>query len=136
MSSDLVRLAGLYERESKVGNKYFTGLLNSRVRLVMLRNKDREGDNPPDWNLYVSAHETGRQDRQRAPKNDTGASSGATAGAVAPVTPDAPLPLQGGSGAGGGGSYRRPPTRSRRKPELPGPDGAYPELNDEVPDLA
>ena len=120
MSSDLVRLAGLYERESKAGNKYFTGLLNGGVKLVMLANKDRQAENEPHWWLYVTAHETSRQDRQLALKNDTGASSSAKA----PAAPDAPLPLQRGSGVGGG-AYRRPrSTLPRHKLDPPGPDGA------------
>ena len=61
MSSDLVRLAGLYERESKAGNKYFTGLLNSGVKLVMFSNKRREKDTDPHWLLYLTERERPEQ---------------------------------------------------------------------------
>ncbi len=61
MSDTLIRLAGLYECESKAGNKYFTGLLNSGVKLVMFQNKRREKDNDPHWLLYLTERERPEQ---------------------------------------------------------------------------
>ena len=63
MSNDLIKLAGLYENESKAGNKYFVGLLNSGAKLVMLANRDR-ADNEPHWTLFVTTREKPAGDRQ------------------------------------------------------------------------
>ncbi len=52
--SDLIRLAGMYENESKAGNRYFVGLLNHGTKLVMLKNKHRQADNEPHWHLYIT----------------------------------------------------------------------------------
>ena len=135
MTSDgtLLKAAKLWRKTSKNGNDYFVGRLGG-VKVLVMENRDHQSENDPthflffaeapDWNANAA------QVGQRVPKNDTRASSNASA----PVTPDAPLPLQGGSG---GGAKRRPrTTKPRHKPEPPGPDGAYPELNDEIPDLA
>jgi len=54
MSDNLIKLAGLFECESKAGNKYFTGLLNHGTKLVMLKNKHREAENQPHWVLYLT----------------------------------------------------------------------------------
>ncbi len=69
MSDTLIRLAGLFECESAAGNRYFTGLLNGGVKLVMLKNNYKTADNEPDWNLYLT-------ERQR---QDVGDSSKASA---------------------------------------------------------
>jgi len=58
MGDQLIKLAGLFENQSKqTGDTYFTGLLNSGAKLVMLRNNRRENDNEPHWNLYLTARE-------------------------------------------------------------------------------
>ena len=54
MADHLIRLAGLFECESAAGNRYFTGLLNGGVKLVMLKNNFKTADNEPDWNLYLT----------------------------------------------------------------------------------
>ncbi len=54
MRDTLIRLAGLFKCDSAKGNKYFTGLLNSGAKLVMLTNKDKKADNEPDLNLYLT----------------------------------------------------------------------------------
>ncbi len=64
MSDTLIRLAGLFECESAAGNRYFTGLLNGGVKLVMLKNNYKQADNEPDWNLYLTERQ--RQDGCRA----------------------------------------------------------------------
>ncbi len=68
MSNYLIKLAGLYENESKAGNRYFVGLLNSGAKLVMLANKDRKADNEPHWHLFLSAREKPAGDRQGGDK--------------------------------------------------------------------
>ena len=57
------------ENQSKqTGDTYFTGLLNSGAKLVMLRNNRRENDNEPHWNLYLTERENGsRQPRRTEP---------------------------------------------------------------------
>ena len=64
MSNELIKLAGLYENESKAGNRYFVGLLNSGAKLVMLANKDRKADNEPGWTLFLTTREKPAGDRQ------------------------------------------------------------------------
>ena len=67
-----------------------------------------------------------------AGRNDRGVSKNGT-GAEPRTMGDTSLPFQGG---GGGGVNRRPrANRLRWEPEPPGPDGAYPELNDEGPNM-
>ena len=56
MANTLIKLAGLFECESKAGNRYFTGLINSGAKLVMLENKRHQADNEPHWLLYVGGH--------------------------------------------------------------------------------
>ena len=76
MRDTLIRLAGLFECESAKGNKYFTGLLNSGAKLVMLVNKDKQADNEPDWNLYLTERrrqsETNRRDEDGTYQHDHG----------------------------------------------------------------
>ncbi len=50
MNDPMVKLAGLYEKTSAKGNKYFIGRLNG-ARLLMFANMDKKGE--PDWYLYV-----------------------------------------------------------------------------------
>ena len=68
MSDTLIRLAGLFECESAAGNRYFTGLLNGGVKLVMLKNNYKQADNEPDWNLYLTERQRqGVADSCKAP---------------------------------------------------------------------
>ena len=130
-NSTLLKAAKLWRKTSKNGGDYLVGRMGG-LKVLVMKNRDLQDENDPSHFLFFAeapdraapAGQTG----QRTPGNGPGA----TARVSVPVTPDAPLPLQGG---GGGGANRRPPTRSRRKPEPPGPDGAYPELNDPVPDF-
>lgn len=48
----LVKLAGLYEKTSQKGTRYFVGRLGS-ARLLMFANADKKQDSDPDWLLYV-----------------------------------------------------------------------------------
>ena len=67
MSDQLIKLAGLFENQSKSsGDTYFTGLLNSSAKLVMLKNNRRESDNEPHWNLYLTARENRSHQPRRA----------------------------------------------------------------------
>ena len=74
MRDPLIRLAGLFECESAKGNKYFTGLLNSGAKLVMLVNKDKQADNEPDWLLYLTERrrrgETNKRDEDGTYQHD------------------------------------------------------------------
>ena len=56
MQDTMIRLGGLYENQSKAGNRYFVGLLNSGVKLLMLENK-RAGEGEPGWSLFITEHE-------------------------------------------------------------------------------
>lgn len=47
-----VLLAGLYEKISAKGNKYFVGRLNG-ARLLMFANTDKKQESDPGWLLYV-----------------------------------------------------------------------------------
>jgi len=64
MSNDLIKLAGLFENESKSGNRYFVGLLNSGAKLLMLANNNRESDRDPGWTLFLTTREKPAGDRQ------------------------------------------------------------------------
>jgi len=48
----MVKLAGVYEKTSQKGNKYFVGRLNG-ARLLMFANTDKKDEKDPDWLLYV-----------------------------------------------------------------------------------
>ncbi len=52
MNEPMVKLAGLYEKTSQKGNRYFIGWLNG-ARLLMFANTDKKGEQEPDWFLYV-----------------------------------------------------------------------------------
>jgi len=43
MNEPMVKLAGLYEKTSQQGNKYFIGRLNG-ARLLMFANTDKKGE--------------------------------------------------------------------------------------------
>lgn len=48
----MVKLAGLYEKTSQKGNRYFVGRLGN-ARLLMFANQDKKQDSDPGWLLYV-----------------------------------------------------------------------------------
>jgi hypothetical protein len=52
MNEPMVKLAGLYEKTSAKGNKYFIGRLGN-ARLLMFANQDKQAEKDPDWLLYV-----------------------------------------------------------------------------------
>lgn len=52
MNEPKVLLAGLYERTSQKGNRYFVGRLGN-ARLLMFANQDKKQESDPDWLLYV-----------------------------------------------------------------------------------
>ena len=92
MSDTLIRLAGLYECESKAGNKYFTGLLNSGIKLVMFSNKRREKDTDPHWLLYLTERERPEQKEDKPAEAEqpkpTAAPSSTTAPPITTAAPD------------------------------------------------
>lgn len=52
MNEPMVKLAGLYEKTSAKGNRYFVGRLNG-ARLLVFANTDKKEASDPDWLLYV-----------------------------------------------------------------------------------
>ena len=81
--NDLIRLAGMYENESAAGHRYFVGLMNSSVKLVMLRNSHKEAENQHDWVLYL----TSRNGKKPA---DTGLHGESPATTSSPTAEDTP----------------------------------------------
>lgn len=65
MNEPMVKLAGLYEKTSQKGNRYFIGRLGN-ARLLMFANQDKKAETDPGWWLYV-------QERSAEPKQDVGA---------------------------------------------------------------
>ncbi len=59
MNEPMVKLAGLYEKTSQKGNKYFIGRLGN-ARLLMFANADKKGEQEPDWFLYVQERTEGQ----------------------------------------------------------------------------
>lgn len=47
MNDPMVKIAGLYEKTSQKGNRYFIG------RLLMFANTDKKQESGPDWFLFV-----------------------------------------------------------------------------------
>lgn len=58
----MVKLAGLYEKTSQKGNRYFIGRLNG-ARLLMFANQNKQTDKDPDWFLYVQERSEPQGDR-------------------------------------------------------------------------
>jgi len=56
MNEPMVKIAGLYEKTSQKGNRYFIGRLNG-ARLLMFANPGKQSDTDPDWYLYVQERE-------------------------------------------------------------------------------
>jgi hypothetical protein len=51
--SDLIKITGLWENDSKNGT-YLSGMLGS-AKVVIFRNKyKKDGSKQPDWELYIS----------------------------------------------------------------------------------
>ncbi len=123
-TSTLLKAAKLWSKTSKNGNDYLVGRLGG-VKVLVMENRDRQSENDPTHFLFFAEAPDRTAHAGQAGQQVPGGGTSATAGAVVPVTPEAPLPLQGGSGdggGGGGGTYRRPrSTKPRRKPEPPGP---------------
>ncbi|HEV8713303.1 MAG TPA: hypothetical protein VGX03_10795 [Candidatus Binatia bacterium] len=59
MNDPMVKIAGLYEKTSQKGNKYFIGRLNG-ARLLMFANTDKKQEGDPDWFLYVQERSEGQ----------------------------------------------------------------------------
>jgi hypothetical protein len=58
----MVKLAGLYEKTSQKGNRYFIGRLGN-ARLLMFANTDKKDEKDPDWWLYVQERNEQGQER-------------------------------------------------------------------------
>jgi hypothetical protein len=56
MNALMIKIAGLYEKTSAKGNRYFVGRLNG-ARLLMFANTEKQGEKDPDWHLYVQERE-------------------------------------------------------------------------------
>ena len=53
--SDMVKLTGLWQNQSKNGENYLSGNLGG-ARVMIFKNKyKREGSKDPDFNLFVAA---------------------------------------------------------------------------------
>jgi hypothetical protein len=85
-----IRLAGLYENQSKAGNRYFVGLLNSGAKLLMLENK-RAGEGEPGWSLFLTEHEKKPAATRKTPPLKQ-ASAPADAAMQAPLDDPIPIP--------------------------------------------
>ena len=93
MNEARVRLAGLYEKTSKAGNLYYVGRINAGARILMLKNGRKQGDNDPDWELFLVHAEDTRGQRPAAPASDGGArATGAMATAARAQAPLAAAP--------------------------------------------
>jgi len=84
-TSDLVRLCGLWENETRNGDTFLGGNLGA-ARLILFRNGRKEKETDPDWIAYLSPGK----------RRDDGAGGGERGGG--------PGPAAGGSSAGGGGA--------------------------------
>ena len=52
MNEPMVKIAGLYEKTSQMGNRYFIGRPNG-ARLLTFANTDKKEESDPDWLLFV-----------------------------------------------------------------------------------
>lgn len=56
--SEMIKLTGLWKQKDKDGKGFLTGSLNPISKLLILQNSyKKEGDNAPDYFLYVTANE-------------------------------------------------------------------------------
>ena len=56
---DLIKLAALWENQSKAGNTYLVGDFNPNIKLLLFRNAYKQiGDNRPDWIAYLAPKES------------------------------------------------------------------------------
>lgn len=58
MSSEMIKLTGLWKAKDKNGKSLLTGMLNPISKLLILPNSyKKEGDNSPDYFLYLAQNE-------------------------------------------------------------------------------
>ena len=61
-----LRLSGLWVGKTKMGEVYFSGSVNSGVKLLVFKNNYKEKDSDPDYVAYLaSAKPQGEGDDQR-----------------------------------------------------------------------
>jgi hypothetical protein len=49
-----LRLSGLWIGKTKSGEVYFSGSLNSSIKLLVFKNSYKQGDNDPDYVAYLT----------------------------------------------------------------------------------
>lgn len=58
MSSEMIKLTGLWKAKDKDGKSFLTGTLNPITKLLVLPNSYKnEGDKNPDYFLYLAQNE-------------------------------------------------------------------------------
>ena len=55
--SNLVRLTGLWENQSKQGGKYLVGSISPSSRLLIFPNRKKQKDSDPDFVAYIAPQE-------------------------------------------------------------------------------
>jgi hypothetical protein len=85
MNEPMVKLAGLYEKTSQKGNRYFIGRMNG-ARLLMFQNIDKQQEADPDWILYVQERtEQGKEGKLRTVSKPEAGDFGGIAGGDYPT---------------------------------------------------
>jgi hypothetical protein len=123
--SDLIRAAKLWARTSaRTGGTYYVGRMGG-VRVLILENRERQGEDEPSHFLFLGDAEVGQEQPQARPERRP----------QAPASGDAPgkgpaRPAERGDGWRGS-RYRRPASGAQRAPAADG--GALPD--DDLADL-
>lgn len=68
--SDMAYIGGLWLNESKAGEKYFSGSFGIGARILIFKNKNKESDNHPDYNMYIVPNEKREETNQDIPDED------------------------------------------------------------------
>ena len=50
----MIKIAGLWAKTSKKGNRYMAGRINAGSKVLLLKNERRQGDNDPEWLLFIT----------------------------------------------------------------------------------
>jgi uncharacterized protein (DUF736 family) len=60
--SDLMQVGGLWKNTSANGETYLQGRLNANVRILIFKNKYKNADNQPDYQIYFAPIERKPED--------------------------------------------------------------------------
>jgi hypothetical protein len=66
-NNGMIKLCGLWKKESKDGATYYSGKLSYSTNILLFPNKYKQGEKDPDLILYIGKAEKKEKEKKSAP---------------------------------------------------------------------